>query len=911
MATADLDAARTVPTRLQPRSAGTPAIRALLADGKIVELSPLGPADADPVLALHQRLSEHDRYLRFFSSSDYGAAKACAMMTRPDGADHAAIGASLDGTLIGVAHYEVLDDPTVAEMALAVDGTAQAHGVGTLLLEHLGSAARRAGVRRFVAEVLAENVAMLRVFADLGLRHRTVQGGGAERRVEILLDPDDDYADAVRDRERVADVASLAAVLRPARIVVVGAGRRPGSVGHAVLRNLVDGGYSGELYAVNPHASQIAGVPCVADPAQLPDAPDLAVICVPADAVAGAVDACGKRGTRAVLVISAGVTGTDQAAALVDAVRAHGMRLVGPNCVGVINTEPDVAMNATFAVGPVPAGSVGVVTQSGGVGITLIELLRQLDLGVSTLVSTGDKYDVSGNDLLLWWARDPATSMAVLYLESFGNPRKFSRLARALSATKPVLTVRSASSAAAQQAAASHTAAAATPAVIRDALLAQAGVIAVDTVSELVDVIVALTWSPLPAGNRVAVLSNAGGTGVLAADACVHNGLMMSGFEPSTVASLRAVLSDQASVHNPIDTTATVDVDTYLTCLDLLLADPNVDAVIAAGVPIALGDPISAVDIARRGTDKPVLVVRPGQLAAVTSVPAVADLPDGQTRRVPSYADPAAAATALAHLAEYADWRRRESGPRTTVDVDASAALAVVRDHLRGGGDGWLSAGEVGEVLACFGIPMVRTLTCRDDEEAMAAFAELGGPVVVKAVADGVLHKSAAGGVVLDIRDADQLRTALTGLRDTFGGALRGTVVQPMIPAGRELLVGISADERFGPLVVLALGGVDTDLIADRVAHLTPLSEADAHEMVHGLRSSARLFGAEAARPQPVEPVVDVLRRVAALADLLPEVVELDLNPVRLNGDRVVILDARIRVAPVVHSDPLLRQLRV
>jgi succinyl-CoA synthetase alpha subunit/GNAT superfamily N-acetyltransferase len=585
-------------------------VRALLTDGGVVRIRVLTPSDQDEVLQLHRRLSERDTYLRFFGVAMSFLPTIARRVTRPSDPTHMALGAYRADVLVGVAHYETLADPSEAEIAFVVDSAEQARGLGTLLLEHLASVARHSGVRRFVAEVLVENHQMIHLIAAAGLTYRT-STDGPENEIVIMLDQDDRYLSAVGERERVSDVASLAAVLRPASVVVVGAGRAPGSVGHAVLRKLLDGGYAGALSAVNPYAEEIAGVRCWPSVTEVPGEVDLAVVCVPAAAVPDAVEQCGRRGVRAAVVISAGTSRSELGEQVLESVRRHGMRLVGPNCVGVVNTEPAVRLDATFTRGPVPAGRIGVVTQSGGVGIAVLELLGQLGLGVSTMVSTGDKYDVSGNDMLLWWQRDTGTDAAVLYLESFGNPRKFSRLARTLARTKPVLAVRSAESDVAQRAAASHTAAAATPAVTRDALFRQAGVIAVDTVIELVDVLAAVSWQPLPAGNRVAVLSNAGGSGVLAADACVHNGLTLPTLAVATRDALARLLPAEASLGNPVDTTAGVDAATFGACLDVLAAADEVDAVIAVGVPTAVSDPITAAagrahqswwcDPARRG----------------------------------------------------------------------------------------------------------------------------------------------------------------------------------------------------------------------------------------------------------------------------------------------------------------------
>ena len=882
-------------------------VRALLADGRVVRIRMLGSSDVDVVLELHQRMSDHDSYLRFFGIARGFLPTIAERVTRRPDAQHVALGAYLDDdALVGVAHYETLADPQVAEIALVVDGSVQARGLGTLLLEHLTSVARHRGVRRFVADVLAENRRMIGVIADAGLTYRT-HSDGPEREIVILLDQDDRYLTAVGERERVSDVASLAAVLRPASVTVVGAGRKPGSVGHAVLRKLADGGYAGTLSAVNPHADEIVGVPSWPSVADVPGDVELAVVCVPAAAVPDEVEQCGRRGFRAVVVISAGLSGSDLGARVLESVRRYGMRLVGPNCLGVVNTEPDVRLDATFTRGPVPVGRVGMVSQSGGVGIAVLELLGQLGLGVSTMVSTGDKYDVSGNDMLLWWQQDPGTDAAVLYLESFGNPRKFSRLARSLARTKPVLAVRSADSDVAQQAAMSHTAAAATPAVTRDALFRQAGVIAVDTVGELVDVLAAVTWQPLPAGNRVVVLSNAGGSGVLAADACAHNGLVLPPLAAATRDALARLLPTQASLNNPVDTTAGVDAAAFGACVEVLLAADEVDAVIAVGVPTALGDPVTSVAALGHRHGRTVLVVRPGQSASVTGL-----RDDDEAPVTASYADPAAAAAALGRIARYADWRRQPAGVVTLPDgVRLDEARALVQSFLDDQpSGGWLSPEAAMNLLDWFGIPAVRSVEATDADRAVAVLDELGGPVVVKAIAAGVLHKSRAGGVVLDVRDEADVREAVDRFRDRFGDALQGVLLQPMAEPGRELIIGVESDEVFGPLVVFGLGGIDTDLIADRAARLTPLSDVDAEQLVHDLRSSAALFGPGSRSPLPVNGIVDVLRRVGHLADTLSELVELDLNPMVVRHDGCLVLDARVRLAPRRPMDPFLRRLR-
>ncbi len=866
---------------LTPRAAAVTARsgdRALLADGSVVVLRELGPPDADALLALHRALPPDDRYLRFFGSAPRHLEDFVGRLTSPAEPRHVVLGAFASGELVGAASYVAVDGDT-AEVALVVAHDRQSHGVGTLMLEHLVSLARTRGVRRFCADVLTANSRMLRVFADLGLVWTSTADCG-DIHIDLGLEPGERYLEAVADRELTADVASLRAVLRPASIVVVGAGRRRSSVGNAVLRNLLDGGFTGALYAVNPNADDVHGVRCHASVADLPAAPDLAVVCVPAEAVPQVAEDCGRRGVKALVVITSGVCPDD----LLDVVRRHDMRLVGPNCVGV--TADAVRMNATFLRDRAEPGGIGLVTQSGGVAIAVVEQLRGLGSGIGELVSTGDKYDVSGNDLLLWWERDDRTSAVALYLESFGNPRKFARLARRVARRKPVLAIRAASSAAGQRAAASHTAATATPAVTRDVLFRQAGVTAVAGVGELVEVLAALHATPLPAGRSVAVLSNAGGLGVLAADACVHNGLRIAEPGPATAAALRRLLPATAGLRNPVDTTAVVAGETFAHCLDVLAADPAVDAIVTVTVPTALGDPAGGV----HRTTKPVLAVDASQTRPVSL------REDG----IAVYADPTRAAAVLAALAERAEWLRRPEPRPARLDVDLATARDIVRDR-----DGWLDPDQAVRLLRAFGLPVLGGVLARDAASAIAAQRSFGAPVALKAVAPGLLHKSAGGGVLLDLADADEVAAGHRTLHDRFGDRLTGVFVQPMAAPGRELLVGVVTDPRFGPLVVTGLGGVDTDLLDDRAAALAPLAEADLDDLLHGFRAAPAVF-----RDHDEQAVRDVLRRVARLAELLPEVVELDLNPLVLTDDRVLAVDARVRVAPVVPGDPFLRRLR-
>ena len=879
------------------------AVRALLADGSIVRMRELDASDTALVARLYGELPSDDRFLRFFSAGV--VPDVTALLVRRHAGD-VSIGAFGGEALVGVAHAIVTDpDTATAEIAVAVAHPAQAVGVGTLLLEHLASRARGRGVRRFVADVLSDNARMWQVINDSGLPVRRYRDCG-QVHVELDLRPAAGYLDVLAEREERADVASLGAVLAPRSIVVVGAGRSPDSVGHAVVANIVRAGFAGRLAAVNPHAARVCGVVCERSVEDFRTPIDLAVVCVPARAVPETARQCGRAGVRALLVISSGLSAEPQLVGdLLDAVRRYDMRLVGPNCIGISNTDAAVRLDATFA-DPAPAGRVGLVTQSGGVTIAVQEELRRLGLGVSTAVSTGDKYDVSSNDMMLWWHHDPRTALAVLYMESFGNPRKFSRFARRLAERMPVLTVRSGSSDAGQRAAASHTASTATPRVTRDALFRQAGVLAVDRLDELSELIATLSWQPVPAGRRVAVISNAGGAGVLAADACVANGLVVPELGPGARRELATLLPAGAATGNPVDTSAVISAAAFGAAVSVLRRDPEVDAVLAVTVRTASVDPNPGIAESASVAGTPLVAVHLGQAEHVRPL-----VVPGSDAVVPSFADPAAAATALAHAAFRSSWLSRPRGAVSRPsDVDVTHAHGMVARFLAAAPDGgWLEPLDVQEVLQAFGLPLLRTVLVEDADQAVAAFSAAGRPVALKAVAEGVLHKAAAGGVRLGLTDAATVAAAATEMADRFGPRLHGLLVQPMADTGPELLVGVTSEPTFGPLVTVGLGGSSTDLVADRAHRLVPLTDVDAAEMLGEFQAGPRLFDPLRRPAVDRAAILDVIVRVGRLAEVLPEVTELDLNPVILGPTGCVVVDARIRVAPAPVGDPTLRAL--
>ncbi len=912
---------------------------ALLTDGTTVEITSARPQDAEAVRAMHAAMSEDNIYLRFFSMSPGAAEREARRVCREPDSDHVALLAWQGDRLAGVAAYEPAGEPGVAEVAFAVPDDMHGRGIASLLLEHLVWRARQRGLEAFTAETLAENSAMLRVFADAGLpAKRRIAGGVVELTFPLPVGQDEHqlggYLESVASRESRADVASLRPLLQPRSVAVVGPSRRRGNVGRAILHNIVTSGFTGPVYAVSPHAETMEGVPCVASVDDLPGQVDLAVIAAPPSAVPEIAVQCGRNGVRGLIVISSsrGTAGEE----LLAACRRYGMRLVGPNCFGVI--APWVGLDATFAADhPVP-GVAGLVVQSGGVGIALLEQMSRLGIGVSSFVSAGDKYDVSPTDMLTWWAQDEVTQIAVLYVESFGNPRKFASTARRVAQRMPVLTVVGARSPAGHRAA-SHTAAAATPLITQEAMFDLAGVIVTTSLEELVDTVALLTCQPLPTGNRVAIVANAGGAAALAADACVDHGLQVVQLSAATQRALRRLLPAPAVVTGPVDTSPVVTTDAFRACVEEVAADDGVDAVLAVAVPTAFSDLSAAVaeavvgkplavalldraESVRRLKRLPVALPPSGSQAvtgaagdppaagqAAAGQAAVVDVAAAAVTGVPCYADPGNAARALGHAVRYRTWRGRQRGKVPELEgLRAADARALITSFLAGSpAGGWLPEAGAAELVSCYGIPLVATLAAATEEEAAAAAAQLGGRVVHKAEAEGLVRRTDAGGVRVDLRTPQEVAEGYRTLAADFGLRLRRVLVQPMLAGGVEVHIGVVQEPAFGPLVVFGSGAA-TEVLGDQVARLTPLTDVDADEMINSVRVAPLLAGRRGAPPADTAGLADALLRVSKLADDLPEVSEMDLSHV-VRPDDVYGVDVRVRVSPAEPRDPFLRRL--
>lgn len=886
----------------------------VLTDGGTVHLRPIRSDDDAGLLGLFARLSSESIYMRFFSPMQAPTDQQLQHFTHVDYDNRMALVAELGDEIVAVARYDRTLGDDEAEVAFTVQDDQQGRGLATIMLEHLAAIARTRGVRSFVAETLPDNRRMLGVFRDAGFQVVREFADGVVH-VTFPIDPTE-ASEAMQDeREQISEARSVRRLLAPRSIAVIGAGRRAGTIGHEVFRNLLTGEFTGAVYPVNPHAATVASVRAYPTILDVPDDVDLAVVTVPAGLVTNVVHECAAKGVHGLIVISAGFAETGSAEVeqqLVELARRHGMRLVGPNGMGVVNTDPDVSMNATFAPFRPVRGAIGFASQSGALGIELLGQAASLGLGVSTFVSMGNKADVSSNDLLQYWDHDPETSVILLYLESFGNPRKFARLARRVGRNKPILVVKSGRSHAGTRAAASHTAALASSDVATDALFRQAGVVRVDTLAELLDTAQVLVHQPLPPGRRVAIVSNGGGPGILASDACEGAGLEVPVLSDATQAELRSFASPDASTANPVDLIASATAATYERALRAVFADPDVDAVLVIFVPplVTHSDDVARAIVAAAATAGPKPVV--ACFLTQANAPEILQTGADERRAIPCFTFPEAAAVALGRAASHAEWRSRPEGAVPDLfGIDRAQAHRLVADALESAEDVWLAPEVAAELCGAFGIPTAPLRHADSADAAAAAAAELGFPVALKAGAGAIVHKTDVGGVVLGLRDADEVRHGFDTMSSALGDQLGGVVVQSMVESGTETIVGVTQDPSFGPLVLFGMGGVGAELVRDTALRLVPLTDVDAAELVRSLRSSPLLFGYRGAAPADVAALEDLVLRVGMLADEIPQVRELDCNPVVVRADRVVAIDIKIRLARTVeHPSAEVRRLR-
>ncbi len=865
----------------------------VLRNGKTLHLRPIRPADRDRLLDLFKGLSEDSLHFRFFDVRKPEAAVEATPFT-VDYNDAFGLVGDLGGNIEGVVHYfRSRRHPEQAEVAFTVSDRLQGCGVGTRLLERLAEIARQRGITTFVAEVLEDNRKMMDVFLDSGFTVTRKSDEGAVR-VVLSLERTAEFEEKSADRAQKAASASMKSIFEPKGIAVVGASRKAGTIGGELFRNLIRAGYQGRLYPVNPTTDEVEYIPAYKSIRDIQGDVDLAIIVVAADLVEPTIGDCVAKGVRGVVVITAGFSeigpeGRAREEKLVEKIRSAGMRMVGPNCMGVINTDRAVRMHGTFSRVWPPAGNVAMSTQSGALGLAILDYASQLNIGFSTFISVGNKADVSGNDLVQYWAEDPHTDVILLYLESFGNPKKFGSIARRVSHKKPIVAVKSGRSRSGARAASSHTGALTESDVIVGELFRQAGIIRTDTLEELFDVAAVLAHQPLPAGRRVAILTNAGGPAILAADACEARGLELAQLSEETRAKLGAFLPKTASVRNPVDMIASAGAAEYDRAIRLLLADPGVDSLLLIYIPVVPEDADIVAAAIREAYsanhNKPVV----GTFMSARGVPPV-------LAPIPCFPFPERAAGALARATNYAQWRRQPQGSvRPFDDVSRDAVRAIVEPALARGG-GWLDPEEGSALLEAAGIRVAKTVFAQSADAAAAAARDTGYPVVLKVSGENILHKSDVGGVRLGIADEGELRAIYADFETRFGTDLEGVIVQPMIAGGAEMVVGATLEATFGHVVAFGSGGTLVELLADVAFMLHPVTDLEAADMLERVRGTKLMRGFRGAPRLDEEAAREVIERVSWLVELVPEIQELDVNPLKVLERGAVAVDYRVRL---------------
>lgn len=882
----------------------------VLRDGSTGHLRPISPDDADAVQAFHMRQSQNSIYLRFFTYKSSLSEKELKRFTEVDHVGRVAFVVTRSQDIIGIGRYDRLDNPDEAEVAFNVSDAYQGRGLGSILLEHLAAAARENGIRHFTAEVLPENRKMITVFAEAGYEvERRFDDGVVE--LNFNIDPTERSRAVMEAREHRAEARSMQTLLAPTSVAVIGASRSWGSVGYSLLEHIVDGGFTGPVAGVNPEAFELNGMVAYGSIAEVPGPVDLAVIAVPYDQVLAVVEECGRAGVKGLLVATAGFAdddgeGLSRQRALVHCARSYGMRVVGPASLGIINTDPAVRLNASMAPElPVPGG-LGLFSQSAAIGVMLHAAAARRSLGLSSALSAGNRADVSGNDAMQYWEDDPRTRAVALYLESIGNPRKFSRIARRLSRMKPVIVAKS--DVMGLQLPPGHAVRTTqAPAGALDAMLRQSGVIRVETNEQLMDVAQIVVGQPVPDGAGVAVFSNSLALGKVLADAARSQ-------------QLEVVRMD---AHLELDGGQSVALRALEKALTEALEDTAVSSLILTLIPAVGLAPEAILPVLNRcgrAAGKAVVACFTGVLDPAAQLEGLRSGSGGgsdhEDATVPCFASPGAAVSALGAVVRYSRWRAGEHGVFAElegIDEEAAAAqLAQVLSGVRDVGLRRLDSGQAGRLLGAYGISVLPSIPFDSIGEALEAAEALGWPVALKTVEENLRHRLDFGGVRLNIGDPSGLRAGIEAMRAElrpFGSP--GLEIQAMAPPGQACVIRAIEDPLLGPVISFGLAGDAVNLLDDWAHGIPPLTTVDVADLVRTPRASRRLFGYQGLPPVDIPAIEDLLLRVALLKDRHPEIALLRFNPVLVSASGLAILSAEVSVGnPQQRTDSARRAMR-
>ncbi len=885
--------------------------KSILKYGKTVRIRPAGPSDEHDLHAFFDEQSMEERR-RWFHTMDVDdellARRMCHASEEGYGITLLVIrGRPPSERILGVGSCLTDEDPHTGEIAFAVRRSMRGEGIGTLLLERLALHAAHMGIRTFRAFTRPDNERMLGVFQNSGFSVDTEQEDGYVH-VEMSVHPRPDQLESFDLRDRVATVASLQPFFQPNGVAVIGASRDPTSIGYRVLKSLVDNNFQGPVYPVNPKADVIHSMHVYPNIKEVPQQVDLAVIVVPAEKCLQVVEDCADAGVRGVIVVTAGFAETGELGQrrqekLLEAVRGSGMRMIGPNCLGLLNPKPSVSLNASFSPVFPESGSLAMLSHSGAFGLAILSMAKEHSMGLSSFVSVGNKPDVSGNDLLQYWESDQSTDVILLYLESFGNPRRFSRIARRISRKKPIIAVKGGQTEAGERAVSSHTANLAGNRAGLEALFKQTGVLRAASLENMFDLAAALANQPLPQGRRIGIVTNAGGPGILCADTCESNHLEIPELDEETKDRLREVLPREASLVNPVDMVASAGPEEYRECVSAVMESPNIDAVIVLYIPVSEGEVDKTLDFIGQGIssareehpDKPVMLCQ------------VADehkslFLELEQERVPTYEFPETPAHLIRKMADYREWLEKPAGEIPSFDVYQQDKVKKWDARLSSTyEDQWLPMDVGRELLQDFDFPLASGRVVTSADEAGEVAAEVGFPVAAKLASTEVIHKTEEGGVKLDLKSEEEVANAYRQMEEKFGatdadGPMNGMLVQEMITEGLEIIIGVSTDPKFGHLISFGLGGIFVEVMSDVTFRMAPLTDQDAREMLDEIRGARLLDGYRGQPAVDREALENLLLRVSELTQHMPRVQEMDFNPVfaRTKGDGCSIVDVRI-----------------
>jgi acyl-CoA synthetase (NDP forming)/RimJ/RimL family protein N-acetyltransferase len=858
----------------------------VLYDGATAHIRPIAPSDADRLVAFYSRVSDESKYYRFFAPHPQLTQRDVHNFTVVDHDARVAFIATVGEDMLGVGRYDrIRPGSTEAEVAFLIEDAHHGRGLGGVLLEHLAQAARERGVQKFVADVLPGNRKMMQVFNDAGYSVTPTYDDGILH-VEFDIDLTEESLAVLAAREQRAEAKSIERLLTPSSVAVVGASRRRDKIGQALVRNLVAGGFTGPVYAVNPEAPAIAGVPAFKSLDEVPTQIDLAIVAVPTKYVPQVVAQAADKGVRGLVVISAGFAdageeGRRRQVELAEQARHNGMRVLGPNCLGMINTDPDYSLNASVSQVMPGHGRIGFFSQSGAFGQSILAQVVDRGLGLSTFISAGNRADVSTNDLLQYWDEDPQTDVVLLYLESIGNPRKFARISRRMSRTKPIVAVKTGMST--QGVPIGRVDGVnVVPASAIDALFRQSGIIRVDTLNEMFDVAALLAYQPMPAGGRVAIVGNSDAVGLLTADAASSAGLQVVG--------------------TPLDLGTEAGAEEFDPALRTMVDDDDVDALIVVYAPRLESRAQEVADVlasVAAGTDKPIVTT----FLASRGVPEALRVTDQmgvlQPGSVPSFASPEEAVRALAKVVEYATWRDRPAGVVPQLSgLDQTVARMVASSALAGAPAGReLTLDELTDMLAAYGIELYPMVPAPTLQAAIAAGESLGWNVALKARASHLQNRADLADVWRNIDSPAEMSDAWHAMTSTVAPAEEAQyVVQPMAFSGVPVALRAVEDPAYGPVLSFGVGGVATEVIGDRSYRIPPLTDIDAVEMVREVKAAPLLMGFDGGSPADLSAIEDLLHRLSALVDDVPELVELDLNPVLVRSEGLAVVNAFGRV---------------